>query len=192
MSKTLLSKVSKIDSGKSFRQRIEDDPNGTCLVIQMKDISNELLTISGSPQSIIIDEINPNQLLKRGDILFMAKGNNNFAVMYDSDKPAVAVSLFFVIKPKRKDVDPEFLTWYLNSPAAQAYFHERRLGASVGNIIKEELENLEIELPELDRQIQISKLNKLFKHEKQFTLEYLKKKELFLNQIMLNLSNPNQ
>ena len=187
MSKTLLNKISKVDSGKSFRQRIEDDPNGGCWVIQMKDISNERLVITGSPQSILLDEVNPNQLLRKGDILFMAKGNNNFAVLYNSDQPAVAVSLFFIVRPKQDEVNPEYLAWFLNSPTAQAYFHERRLGASVGNIRKEALEGLEVELPSLERQGQVATLNKLMREEKKLTYEYLEKKELFLNQIMLNL-----
>jgi restriction endonuclease S subunit len=187
MSKTYLSDISKIDSGKSFRQRIEDTPNGSCMVIQMKDISNEHLTISGSPHSILLDEINPSQLLAPGDILFMAKGNKNFAVLYTYDQPAVAVSLFFIIRPNRKKVDPEYLTWYLNAPTAQSYFHENRLGASVGNIRKETLEMLEVELPSMDRQKHIAKLNNLLREEKTLTNEYLEKKEVFLNQKMLNL-----
>jgi restriction endonuclease S subunit len=188
MSKTLLNKISKVDSGKSFRHRIADDPNGSCWVIQMKDISNEQLAITGSPQSILLDEVNPSQLLQKGDILFMAKGNNNFAVMYDSDQPAVAVSLFFIVRPKRDKVNPEYLAWFLNSPTAQGYFHERRLGASVGNIRKEALEGLEVELPSLERQGQIARLNKLLRDEKLLTNEYLEKKELFMNQTMLNLT----
>jgi restriction endonuclease S subunit len=189
MAKIFLKNISKVDSGKSFRQRIEDEPNGNCLVIQMKDISNENLTISGSPHSILIDEMNSSQLLASGDILFMAKGNNNFAVMYASDHPAVAVSLFFIIRPNRMKVDPEYLTWYLNAPTAQAYFHERRLGASVGNITKDTLECLEVELPSLERQKQIAKLNNLLREEKALTNEYMEKKQVFLNQTMLNLIN---
>lgn len=188
MSKTQLSNISKVDSGKSFRQRIEDEPNGNCLVIQMKDISNEQLTISGSPHSILIDEMNSSQLLESGDILFMAKGNNNFAVMYASDQPAVAVSLFFIIRPNRNMVDPAYLTWYLNAPAAQSYFHENRLGATVGNIRKEALEKIEIELPSLDKQKQIAKLNNLLSKEKAMTNEYLEKKEVFLNGVMYQMS----
>lgn len=189
MSKTYLNNISKVDSGKSFRQRIEDEPNGNCMVIQMKDISNEQLSISDSPYSIRLDQINSNQLLASGDILFMAKGNNNFAVMYASDRPAVAVSLFFIIRPNRNMVDPAYLTWYLNAPAAQSYFHENRLGATVGNIRKEALEKIEIELPSLDKQKQIAKLNNLLSKEKALTNEYMEKKEVFLNQTMLNLIN---
>jgi restriction endonuclease S subunit len=187
MAKIFLKNISKVDSGKSFRQRIEDEPNGNCLVIQMKDISNENLTILGSPHSIQLDQTNTSQLLSSGDIIFMAKGNNNFAVMYASDQPAVAVSLFFIIRPNRDKVDSEYLTWYLNAPIAQSYFHENRLGASVGNIRKEALEMLEVELPSLDRQKQIAKLNNLLREEKALTNEYMEKKEVLLNQTMLNL-----
>ncbi|MDT8413152.1 MAG: restriction endonuclease subunit S [Vicingaceae bacterium] len=187
MSKTLLNNISKIDSGKSFRQRIDDIPNGGCDVIQMKDIFHEDLTISATPQTILLDDVSQHQLLQKGDILFMAKGNNNFAVIYNSDKPAVAVSLFFIIRPNRNKVIPEYLAWFLNAPTAQAYFHENRLGASVGNIRKEALETLEVELPSMDRQQQIAKLNQLFYKEKQITQNYLHKKELLLNGIMNNL-----
>lgn len=187
MSKTLLNNLSKIDSGKSFRQRIDDVPNGNCNVIQMKDISHENLTISANPQSILLDDVKPNQLLQKGDILFMAKGNNNFAVIYNSDKPAVAVSLFFIIRPNRNKVIPEYLAWFLNTPTAQAYFHEQRLGAAVGNIRKVALENLEVDLPSMEKQQQIAKLNQLFHQEKQMIKSYLHKKELLLSGLMNNL-----
>ena len=188
MQKTLLKEIAAIGSGQSFRHKIEDNPNGTCWVIQMKDISNEQLSISGKPLSINIEDVNPNQLLAKGDILFMAKGNNNFAVRYDSDKPAVAVSLFFIIRPNRDIINPEFLTWLLNSSSVQSYFYERRLGASVGNIRKDTLENLEINIPHIKQQAKIATLNRLMKKEELLTQQYLEKKKLFLNQAMFNLS----
>ncbi len=185
--KRCLIEIAKIDSGKSFRHRIDDDPNGNCMVIQMKDVSHENQTIDGSPQSISLNDVNPEQLLDKGDILFMAKGNNNFAIEYNLDQPAVAVSLFFVIKPNRNIVNPQYLTWYLNSPTAQAYLAENREGASVGNIRIDVLRNIEIEIPDLNRQDQIAKLNNLLLVEKTMTTEYMELKESYLKNIMLNL-----
>lgn len=185
--KKCLKEVARIDSGRSFRHRIDSDPKGTCLVIQMKDVSHENQSIIGSPQSIAIDEINPEQLLNKGDILFMAKGNNNFAVEYNLDSPAVAVSLFFVIKADRSVMNSKYLTWYLNSPMAQAYFVENREGATVGNIRKEVLEKLLVKLPPLKRQEQIAKLNQLLLEEKSLINDYLGKKDIFFKQTMMNL-----
>jgi|SRR5690554_3987876 len=187
MSKTLLNEVANIESGVSFRHRIEDNPNGDCWVIQMKDISNDDQTIISQPQAILKDEVNPRHLLNKGDVLFMAKGNNNFAVHYNLNRPAVAVSLFFVVRPDSAKVNSEFLTWFLNSANAQSYFHEQRLGASVGNIRKNVLESMEIELPSMEKQEQIAKLNRLMQKEKQLTKNYLVRKEVFLNQTMLNI-----
>ncbi len=182
-----LNNVSKIDSGKSFRHRIESVPNGECLVIQMKNISSDHSSIVGEPQSIRLDGISHSQLLGNGDILFMAKGNRNFATLYQSDQPAIAVSLFFIIRPDRAKVLPEYLTWFLNSSKAQGYFEQRRLGVTIGNIRKDALAQLEVELPDMKKQKQIAELNNLMRTEKYLTQEYLEKKEVFLNQTMINL-----
>ncbi|MEN9973925.1 MAG: hypothetical protein RIS20_2272 [Bacteroidota bacterium] len=185
--KKCLIDIAKIDSGKSFRHRIDGDANGNCMVIQMKDVSHENQTIDGSPQSISLDDVNPEQLLDKGDILFMAKGNNNFAIEYNLDQPAVAVSLFFVIKPNRNIVNPQYLTWYLNSPTAQAYLAENREGATVGNIRIDVLRNIEIEIPNLDRQDQIAKLSQLLIEEKILNKKYIEMKETYLKTTMLKL-----
>lgn len=184
MRKTQLNEVATIESGVSFRHRIEDDPEGDCWVIQMKDISNEDKIIINEPQSILIKEVNQKQLLSKGDVLFMAKGNNNFAIHYNLDRPAVAVSLFFVVRPNRTKVNSEFLTWFLNSANAQSYFHEQRLGASVGNIRKSVLESMEIDLPSMKRQGQVAKMNRLMHKEKELTSEYIAKKEILMNSVM--------
>lgn len=177
-----LSEIAKIDSGKSFRNKIDSDPNGDCLVIQMKDISYESQEFIGKPQIISQNEVRPEQLLQKGDILFLAKGNNNYAIEYNLNMPAVTVSLFFVIRPNHSEVDSQFLTWFLNASNAQAYFKENREGASVGNIRKEVIEKLEIELPDLNRQKQIAKLHQLILAESILTLEYLKKRKILINQ----------
>lgn len=176
-----LSEIAKIDSGKSFRNKIDNDPNGNCLVIQMKDISYESQEFIGNPQIISQNEVRPEQLLQKGDILFLAKGNNNYAIEYNLNVLAVTVSLFFVIRPNHSVVDSQFLTWFLNASNAQAYFKENREGASVGNIRKEVIEKLEIELPDLNRQKQIAKLNQLLKEEKRITKKYIESKEAFIN-----------
>ena len=187
MQKYCLNNISKIDSGKSFRHRIESIPNGECLVIQMKNISSDHSAIVGEPQSISLYGINHNQLLNNGDILFMAKGNKNFATLYQSDHPAIAVSLFFIIRPDRNKVLPEYLTWFLNSSKAQAYFGQRQLGTSIKNIRKDALAQLEVDVPDMNKQKQIAELNNLMRTEKYLTQEYLEKKEVYLNQTMINL-----
>ena len=187
MQKYYLNKISQIDSGKSFRHRIESVPDGECLVIQMKDISSDYSSIVGTPDSISLDGIGSSQLLNNGDILFMAKGNNNFATLYQSEQPAIAVSLFFIIRPDKTKVLPEYLTWFINSSKAQAYFGQRQLGTSIKNIRKDALAQLEVDVPEMSKQKQIAELNNLMHTEKYLTQEYLEKKEVYLNQTMLNL-----
>lgn len=185
MQSTSVKFVAEIFSGKSFRSKPEHIKDGGCHLIQMKDIS-----IDGfveTPMSIELNDVNPAHLLRRGDLLFVAKGNKNYALVYDSDMPAVAISLFFVLRPKSELVDFNFLAWYINSSKGQQYFEQHRMGASVGNIRKSVLENIPIVLPELAIQKQISQLDKSVRIERVMTQQYLQKKETYVNQSILNL-----
>jgi restriction endonuclease S subunit len=132
MQKYSLKTISKIESGKSFRKKPEENPEGNCLLLQMKDVS--INGITDSPLKISMEDINPNNLLKNGDILFVAKGNHNYATTFRSTEPTVAISAFFVIRPDISRVYPEYLAWYINSPEAQKQFEKGRMGATVGNI----------------------------------------------------------
>ena len=183
----LLKDIAKIEIGRTFRQKIEGEPNGDCMVIQVKDISVEDLSIQNSGIFIASQSIASHHLLQTNDILFIAKGNHNNAVQYQSNKKATVVSLFFIIRVTSSHVLPNYVTWFINSPQAQAYFREYRAGASVGNIKKADLENLPIPIPSLAIQQKITDINQLFQEEQQLTKNYFAQKEKYLNGIFNNL-----
>ena len=93
----LLKDIAKIEIGRTFRQKIEGEPNGDCMVIQVKDISVENLSIQNTGIFIASQSIASHHLLQTNDILFIAKGNHNNAVQYQFKQKATAVSLFFII-----------------------------------------------------------------------------------------------
>jgi len=183
----LLKDIAKIEIGRTFRQKIEGEPNGDCMVIQVKDISVEDLSIQNSGIFIASQSIAPHHLLQTNDILFIAKGNHNNAVQYQFKQKATAVSLFFIIRITSPNVLASYITWYINSTQAQAYFREYRAGASVGNIKKADLENLPIPIPSIAIQQKITDINQLFQEEQQLTKNYLTQKEKYLNVIFNNL-----
>ena len=120
MQKTFVNSVSEISSGKSFRMKPEHVEGGGCHLVQMKDVSDEGFV--SVPLSVDLSSVNPEHLLRRGDLLFVAKGNKNYAIVYDSDYPAVAISLFFIIRPDATRLDSGYLAWYINSDFWQKYF----------------------------------------------------------------------
>ncbi|KGO80777.1 hypothetical protein Q763_09580 [Flavobacterium beibuense F44-8] len=100
-----------------------------------------------------IDQKKKAHLLEDGDILLVGKGMRNFAWTYNKEfGPAIASSIFFVIKPDPLKVIPEFLTTLFNMPQTQAYFQTLGAGSSIPSIRKSELEAFAVKLPPLELQ----------------------------------------
>lgn len=100
-----------------------------------------------------IGQKNESHLLQDGDIILVGKGMRNFAWTYDKAYgPAIASSIFFVVKTDRSRVIPEFLTTLFNMPQTQAYFQTLGAGSSIPSIRKSELEAFMVKLPSLELQ----------------------------------------
>jgi restriction endonuclease S subunit len=160
-----LKNIADIFTGQTFRSKVENEPGGEVWVIQMKDLDKNYSRISTEPNAIGIDGVSSKQLLRKGDVLFLSKGNNNVAFTYEDVHPAVAVSLFFIIRLKSQAIVPGYLTWFLNSPETQKFFISMREGASVSSIKKSIFEELYIEIPELKKQKLIAEIYKLYIRE---------------------------
>ena len=133
------------------------------------------------------DGISDKHILKRGDVLFAAKGNKNFAAWYDNmaygDYPAVASTSFFVIRLNdntQNVILPEYLAWFINHPVTQNYLKNKARGTSMASISKVVLEELEISIPDLQTQKTVLKIAQLRNKEKRLKqkIETLKEKQI--------------
>jgi restriction endonuclease S subunit len=117
-----------------------------------------------------LDNKTESHLLQEGDILFVGKGTRLFAWCYrDSFGPAVASSIFFVLRPG-KEVHPDYLTAVLNAPQSKDFFQQLGSGTNINSIRKSELGAFQFPVPPLARQKQIAALGSL--HQQQVQLAY--------------------
>ena len=138
------------------------EPSGEVVYLQAKDIN---------ANGQISDLVSPNltykpgmsrHLLETGDILLVAKGFKNPAAVYRFDVwMAVASPTFIRLRVKSSDILPEYLSWYLNSPAGQQYLKASAMGTSILSISISALENMEISIPSLHIQQLIVKVHAL-------------------------------
>lgn len=184
-----LYQIANIFSGYSFRDKVEDNPTGSVTVIQMKDLINHYSEIGLDLVKIASKDISDKHLLRKGDVLFVSKGSNNFALVYDGTNKAIASSVFFVIRLKHIEIDPYFLAWYINQENAQAYLHTGKEGTGVTNINKATLENLEVEIIPLEKQQHLLTVHELWKHEKEISLALLEKKDKLIQQQLMAMCN---
>jgi restriction endonuclease S subunit len=130
--------------------------------------------------------INPRHILKAGDVLFAAKGFKNFAAVYEAhNPPAVASTSFFVIRLENNQVLPEYLAWFMNHPETQKKLKLEAKGSAIVSIPKTELEDLDIEVPPLQTQEYILKLDKLRKEERRIKSELEDLQERYIQQLLI-------
>lgn len=182
--------LKNIFSGYSFRTKIENDPRGDLAVIQMKDLRDNYSTIGSGLTQIDASDISSKYILHKGDILFISKGSNNFAVLYDLDIPkAIASSAFFILRPETSKVSPAYLAWYINQKPVQQYIKDNRAGTYIPNINKSTITGIEIELPAKNVQEKIVKIDFLRKKENLLMNQLIVKREQFVSDRLMSLLN---
>lgn len=126
-------------------------------------------------------------LLKKGDILFAAKGSKNFAALYENDEmPAVASTSFFVVRLIDKNVLPGYLTWFLNHPTTQSLLKRQAKGSSIASISKVVLSELEIPIPSIQKQELILQIFKLRNRERNLKHQIEKLRENEIQNLLIN------
>ncbi|MEQ8906405.1 restriction endonuclease subunit S [Ekhidna sp.] len=172
-------------SGYSFRTKVKHDPEGEVSVIQLKDLDSDYTEIGSSMSLVSSDSISSKYFLKAGDVLFISKGSNNYAIHFDKDGSYVAASAFFVLRPKVDKVDSRYLAWYLNQKHIQQYIKDNRAGTYVPNVNKGTIESLQIDIPPINIQKIIARISFLQNREYLLMNELMAKREqLISNQLL--------
>lgn len=158
--KTTLRHIASIQTG-VFAKPTAD---GEVLYLQAKHFDEAGQISTELHPDLKEDTISEKHLLRRGDVLFAAKGTKNFAAVYNIDEPAVASTSFFVIRFEEKFkalILPEFLVWLMNHPVVQTLLKSQAMGSSIASISKGVLEELEISIPPIQKQELILNISKL-------------------------------
>lgn len=171
--KTLLKRITLPDgiaSGYSFRGKIKSSLNGDLRVVQLKDMENDYSNIGNDCTYIDGSDIKEKYYLEVGDVLFISKGANNFAMVYDikDGVATVASSVFYVIKVDTAKANPYYVAWYINKKRVQQYFTTHASGTYSLSINKEVVEDIPLMLPPLDIQRKIAKVAELAQKEQYF------------------------
>lgn len=182
--------LEELFSGYSFRSKVVNNPDGDMAVIQMKDIEDGYSRIGNELTKVDSSTIRQKCVLQKGDILFLAKGANNYAIVYNLDLPkAVAASAFFVLRPDLEKIIPGYLAWYINQKTVQQYLKENTAGTYIPNINKNTILGINIQLPEIVIQEKVVKIEFLRKREYLLMNELLRKREQVITNKLIDIIN---
>lgn len=187
----ILSDIATVRSGHSFRTAVESDPDGDVFAIQIRDITRDCRIDWEDAARIRLPEIAPSKFLREGEILFASRGTRHAAAFVDSPPgSAVAGVQFFIIRVKDREVDPEYLAWWLNQRRAQVHFHRSLEGTVAQVISKRSVEQTPVEIPAIELQRRIIALHRLHREEKELRLRLEEKRDQLFEAAMLQALEP--
>ncbi len=186
--KMLLKSIVDLKSGLMLRKRPDYTDRGEFLYIQLKDILENQVVDWDNLQRINVNNPKKVNLVRRGDILFRAKGFQHDALYIDEQIDNVLVSAqFFILRTKSQIADPQYIAWYINQPTAQEYFNTVSAGTYVPSINRKNLLELEVELPDMAKQKLIADIYRLRRREQSLVRKLDDAKDSLINTVLLNV-----
>lgn len=162
---TKLGELADVRTGHTFRGALEHDPAGDVRILQIKDLRQRAEIAPDSLIAITWEARTAPQLLEKGDIVVIARGESNAAAVYKGELPVVATNQFFIVSTKQPCVLPEYLCWIINLPQSQRSLE--RSGSSIQAISKPVLMDMLIPLPSLETQHRLIGLQRIWNEEDQ-------------------------
>ena len=185
-----LEEITNLSAGHPFRGKIPEAKGSGVIAIQMKNLS-----VNGGIDwdNCIETEVTSKRTFKylqEGDILFTARGDNNFAVMIENipnNKRVVAAPQFHVLSSIHKGIMPEYIAWLLNQKPCQRYFQREAEGSLTKNLRIKTMGDTPITIPSLEKQQNIVKLATTLKQEQQILKQLIQNGERTMNAIANDL-----
>lgn len=186
MTKVKLKEIASVRTGYPFRSKVERDPEGTVGVIQMKDIDDYNRLDLSDVYKVQLEDLSEQHLLQQYDLLFRSRGvTNTTALVTEKIEPFVAASPLMVIRVQSKNVNPEYLAWYLNKPCGQKQINRLAEGTSQLMVSKSAFAELVIDLPPLETQKVITEIAALSQREQQLMNELAQKRNVYIDAVLM-------
>ena len=185
--KVKLKNLATVQTGYSFRSRLDADEAGELSVIQMKDLLADNTVSLDDLLKISMSEVKSHHFVRRGDLIFRSRGLiTSSAILSGDPGPTVVAAPLLRIRVKDTDkVLPEYLNWFLSQRDAQAFFASQATGTAQKMVGKEAIEELEVFLPPLSKQRAIIELAVLSEREASLLRTIAEKKAQYVSNLLM-------
>lgn len=174
--------IANVIAGYTFRTALKSHKNGLMAVVQAKDILDNFYITKDSLTKIDLQEYQTKAFIKENDIVISSRGSFRASIIKGDTANMIASSSVYVLRVEDKNILPKYLAIYLNSMDGQKKIKEKMTGSVIKTILRRDLENVKIPIP--NKEIQNTIIN-LFQN-KQAQQKLLNKKIRLTNQIIEN------
>lgn len=167
-----IQEFANVISGYTFRETIENHPNGDVFAMQAKNIiSGKDIENDHDLVRILFNGARGAFFLQNNDILVVSRGYgmNTFraAVFKNSANNTIASSSIIIIRITNNCVLPEFISVFINSKEGQKQIMESVTGSSIKAILRGKFREINVPIPPIDKQKIIIELAKNLKRQKE-------------------------
>lgn len=188
--KIKLKNLARVQTGYSFRSRLEASIGGAIAVIQMKDLLRDNTVDCGGLLKIDMKVLKDHHFAKKGDLVFRSRGQltTSALILEDPGKAVVAAPLLKIRVMKPETVLPEYLNWYISQRDAQVFLTSKADGTVQKMISKQTVEDLEVSLPCPEQQKSIVELASMSAREQTVLRTLAEKRKQYIETILTQLA----
>ncbi|HFR4142342.1 TPA: restriction endonuclease subunit S [Bacillus cereus] len=180
-----LSELATIHTGLTLRQRPYERSDSNLVLMQLGDLDTDGNIDFENMMSVEADFSYKRYLAEEGDIVFRGRGAGiSVGIIPKHECQIAVVAPLILIRPNYNVIEPEYLVWAMNSQNAQRQYSLYIRGTSITGIGKKDLENIEIELPDIPTQRKIANLVRLQEKEKELLNQYQKARKNLIDAII--------
>lgn len=184
-----LSEIANIKLGYSFRASVAEEKAGDIYIITAKNINDNGQIDLDFSLKLEDRGFKADHFLENEDVIINTRLNFKAGIYLSSSKmKAIAASPLIVIRVKdRKTILPEYLNIYLNSDKMQRELMSFSDTGIIPFINLSQIKDINIVSPEIEKQKQIIKFDKLSKVEKQINNKIILLKRKMYKKILSEL-----
>lgn len=160
MMKKRLKDITSIFAGYTFRTALKTEEDGENLVVQAKDIASELIIDESKLANIDHQSFKTNALVRENDVIISVRGKFRAGVYRGKSRNIIASSSVYILRLFDENTNPEYLAIYLNSNNGQKEISKSLTGGAIKTILRKDLENICVVVPEASKQQAIISLYK--------------------------------
>ncbi len=150
-----LNQITEIITGYTFREAIHGEPNSALLVLQAKNLKDDMFIDDLVLTKTNIVTSHTKAFAQTGDVAIGSRGVFRAGVI-KSDKQILAASSVYLLRINDKSsVLPEYLATYLNSISGQRNLSQFLTSGTIRTLLRKDLENIRIPVPPFEKQKQI-------------------------------------
>lgn len=172
-----LSQLADIQLGYQPRTKLRHESRGTHGVVQIKDVAAD-----GHVEYSNILRIEPERdpgryEVNEEDVLLISRGAHLKAARVGAPPlPVMAISFFYILRPISTSLESGFLFWALNQPPVQNQIRQQAMGTGIPHIRRKPVENLLVDVPPLETQRLILRVEELMQRERNLSHRLVEKR----------------